>query len=133
MDIVCTYRKRVNMNLKQKKKKNDSYCNFCNFSLFIPSPNKFLVVCICILIFHGIYSPIPRTFFLLGVGANFFSLLVARGWEDFKFLGDLLNWEDLISFLVEGAMPFSSIKPPMTNHENARIVDGKIIHFICGC
>ena len=31
-----------------------------------------------------------------------FSFLLARGWEDFKFLGDLLYWGDLISFLGEG-------------------------------
>ena len=40
-----------------------------------------------------------------------FSCLVARGLENFKFLGALLSWGDLISFLAEGARPLSSIKP----------------------
>ena len=46
-----------NSECKSQAKKNDSNCNFCNFSLLLPYPNKFLVVCICILIFHGIYPP----------------------------------------------------------------------------
>ena len=33
---------------------------------------------------------------------------------------------DLISFLGEGARPFSSIKPSMTNHINSRIVNSKL-------
>ena len=84
------------------------------------SPNNFLVVCICILIFHGIYSPYPQIFFFGGGRANFFVCLVAGGWEDFKFLHDLLYWGDLVSFLKEakGARPFSSIKPSLTNHVN---------------
>ena len=31
----------------------------------------------------------------------------------------------------EGARPFSSIKPPITNHVNSRIVDGKIMFHVC--
>ena len=45
------------------------------FSLLVPYPNKFLVLCICILIFHGIYSPFPlptNTFF---EGECFFRVL----------------------------------------------------------
>ena len=33
---------------------------------------------------------------------KFFSCLVARGLENFKFLGALLFWEDLISILAKG-------------------------------
>ena len=56
----------MNMNLKQKR--NDSNCNFYYVSLLIPYPNKFLVVCLCILIFDGIYlppPPQPQIFFVL--------------------------------------------------------------------
>ena len=71
----------------------------------VPYPNKFLVVCICILIFRWFILPLPTNTFLWGakfchVFLN--SCLVARGWEDFEFLGDLLYWENLISFLGEG-------------------------------
>ena len=34
-------------------------CNFYNFSLLVTYPNKFLIVCICILIIHDIYSLYP--------------------------------------------------------------------------
>ena len=54
--------KIVNMNLKQK---NDSKCGFYNFSLLLPYPNNFLVVCICTIIFHGIYSPTPTNIFFV--------------------------------------------------------------------
>ena len=87
-----------NSECKSQAKKNDSNCNFCNFSLLLPYPNKFLVVCICILIFHGIYPPTHKYFLL---GNNFFCL-VARGWEDLKFLRELLYWGKLTSFLREG-------------------------------
>ena len=46
----------MNMNLKQKK--NDSNCTFDHVSLLIPYPSKFLVVCHCIIIFHGIHKAI---------------------------------------------------------------------------
>ena len=66
--------------------------------------------------------------------AKFFSYIVARGWENFKFLGGLLYWGDIIYFLGDGrAKPFLSIKSSMTNHINSRIVDGKIICFMCVC
>ena len=61
--------KTVITNLKQK---NDSNCNFYNFSLLVPCPNKFLVICISILIFRGIYSPLPKYIF---VGDFFFRVL----------------------------------------------------------
>ena len=52
------------MNLKQKK--NDPNCNFYNFSLLVPYPNKFLVICICIL-FSMVYTPShSQIFFLWG-------------------------------------------------------------------
>ena len=44
----------------------------------------------------------PKIFFLWG--GKFFSCLVARDWEDFKFLWDLLYWGDLISFLEEAGI-----------------------------
>ena len=69
---------------------------------FGPLPNKFVVVCGCIVIFHGIYSPLPTNiFFFVGGGLIFFSHLVARAWEYFKFPGDLLYWGVLIFFLGE--------------------------------
>ena len=82
-------------------KKKDSNCNFYNFSLLVPYRNIFLVVCICILIFHSMYiRPLPTShpqiFFIVGV--NFFLYFVARSWEKFKFLADLLYWGNLISF-----------------------------------
>ena len=67
--------------------------------------NKFLVECIFILI-SMVYTP-PNHHFLFFFGGGvkfFFSCLAARGWEDFKFLGDLLNWEDLIFFSGEGGL-----------------------------
>ena len=96
----------MNMNLKQKY---DSNCNFYHVSLLIPYPNKFLVVCLCILIFHDIYPPLPQPqiFFVL--------------------------WGTNILFGRERARPFSSIMPSKTNHVNSRIVDGKIIYFMCVC
>ena len=56
----------MNTNLRQK---NDSDCNFYHVPLLVPYPNNFLVVCICILIFHGLYFPTHKYFF---VGADFF-------------------------------------------------------------
>ena len=120
------------VNSKISSKNNDTNCNFCNFSFLVPYPNKFLGVCICILIFHIIYSPRPKNMFFCR-GTIFFSCFVARDWEDFKLLGDLPYWGDLISFLGEGTRPFSSIKPSGTTHVNLRTVDGKIICFICAC
>ena len=57
-----------------------------------------------------------------------FWYLLARGWENLKFL------RYLISFLGEGvASPFTSIEPSMMNHLNSSIVEGKIICFMCVC
>ena len=58
--------------------------------------------------------------------------LLARGWENFRFLGYLM------SFLGEGkgwrgARPFTFIEPAMMNHLNSNLVDGKIICFMCVC
>ena len=50
--------------------------------------------------FHGIYSLVPTNIFF--VKEYFFSYLVARGWGNFKFLGELLYWGHLVSFLGEG-------------------------------
>ena len=53
-----------NSEYESQAKKNDSDINCYNFSLLVPLPNKFPVVFICILIFHGIYSPYPKIFFV---------------------------------------------------------------------
>ena len=83
-------------------------------------------------LFSMVYTPPTLKYFLQrGLRrAQSFLCLVARDWEDFKFWGYLLYWGDLISFLEEGARP-SSIKPSMNNHVNQKIVDGKIICFVC--
>ena len=65
--------------------------------------------------------------------AKFFLSVAARAWEYFKFLGGLLYWGVLISFLEKEATSFSSIMPSMTNHVNSKTVDGKIICFMCAC
>ena len=58
--------------LKTKCTENDSDFNLYNFSLLFPCPNNFLLlVCICILISHGIYSPPLLTIFFLW-GLKFF-------------------------------------------------------------
>ena len=53
------------------------------------------------------------------------SCLVAKDWDNFKFLGHLL------CFCGREARPFSSIKPSTTNHVNSRIVDEKIMFDVC--
>ena len=130
-DLKTPYVKNSEHESQDLKQKNDSDCNFYNSSFFVPYHNNLLVVYICILIFHGIYSPLTKKIFCRGRGT--FLCLVATSWEDFKFVGNLLYWEDLISFLGEGTMLCSSIKPPMTNRVNSRRVDGKIICFMCAC
>ena len=74
-------------------------------------------------LFSIVYTPLStnKYFFCRG------SYHLARNWENFKFLGDL------ISILGGETLPFSTIKPPMTNYINSRIIDGKIICFICVC
>ena len=95
-DLKTPYIK--NSEYKSQAKK-DSVCNFYNFSLLIPYPNKFVVF---VLIFSMVYTPpYPQIFFLWGA-IFFFSCPVARGWEYFRFLGDLLYWEVLFSFLGKG-------------------------------
>ena len=66
------------------------------------SPNNFLVVFVSL--FSMVDTPHYWQIFFGGGGRglNFFSRLVARDWEDLKFLGDLLYLGDLISFLEEG-------------------------------
>ena len=70
-----------------KQKINDSNCNFYNFLLLVPCPNNFLVLCICILIFHGIYSTQSTQKYCLLCGPKIFSYLAARNWQNFKLLG----------------------------------------------
>ena len=83
-----------NSEYESQPKKNDSDCNFCRFSLLVPYTNNFLVVCLCIPISHGVYSPPPPSI----SGANFLLYLVARGWENLTFIGDLLYWGNPYSF-----------------------------------
>ena len=52
----------------QAKKKKKIQIVISTISHLVPSPNKFVVVCICIIIFLGLYS--PQDFLLWG--ANFF-------------------------------------------------------------
>ena len=52
-----------------------------------------------------------------------FLCLVARNWENFKFLGGLL-------FRRGEARPFSSIKPSVTSHVNSRILSDKNKYFL---
>ena len=63
----------------QAKKKKDSNCNFYNFSLLVPQPNKFVVVCICIFIFHGIYSPLALSTNIFFMGAKFCFCVLQQG------------------------------------------------------
>ena len=111
--------------ISSKKNENDCDCKLYNFSLLVSYPNKFLVVCICSLIalFSMVYTHPTDTFFFWG-GAKFFSF-VAWGWEDSKFLGNLLYWGDL--------RRFSSTKPSMINYVNSRIVYYKMISFMRVC
>ena len=88
-------------NSEFESKKNYFDRIFYNFSLLVPYPKNFLVACIYILVFHGIYSLSPSTNnFLLGLKSFFY--LVARVWENFRFLGDFFYWGDLICFFGEG-------------------------------
>ena len=81
-----------------------------------------MVVCICIVIFHGIHSLYPQKVFCGGLIFFFRILRFGPGniWGP-SVLGVL------VSFLGEGARPFCSIKPSMNNHVNTRTVDSKII------
>ena len=64
----CTKSSEYKSQAKRKtnKQKKDSDCKFYNFSLLVPYPNKFVVVCICIVVFHSIYSPLPTNIFFVG-------------------------------------------------------------------
>ena len=55
------------------KKKDDSNFISFNFSHLVPYTNNFLVACICILVFHGLYSLPPSTNIFF-VGAKTFSV-----------------------------------------------------------
>ena len=124
------------MNLKQKKNKNKKNKKMIPIvisiiSHFWPPTLTTSWYSVFVSLFSMAYTPHSQIFFLWGKKKN--SYLVARGWENFKFLGDLLYWGELICFLGEGVTPVSSIKPSVTNHVNSRIVDGKIICFMCVC
>ena len=53
-------------------------------------------------LFPMVYTPLyPQIFFCRGL-IFVCVCVVARGWADFKFLGELMYWRYLISFLGEG-------------------------------
>ena len=79
-------------------------CNFYNFSLLAPYPNKFLIVCICILVSMVYNPPYPQIYFFC-VGDFFFRVLQlgAVKISIFFFFGwGVLYWGYLISFLGKG-------------------------------
>ena len=63
-DLKAPYIKDKEYEFKQK---NESDCNFYNFSILVPYTNKFLVFCI----FCGIYSPSPLPTNIFFVRDNF--------------------------------------------------------------
>ena len=122
---LCKY-VNMNTNLKQKV----SLVVISTISHLVPYPNNFLAVCICVLIFHGIYStPTPPTNISF-MGANFF-LSCSKGLGKFQ-----ISWGPLVlggpNFLF-GRKVFFSLKPSMANHVNLRKVNGKLICFMCVC
>ena len=84
---IMIFKSVKNSEYESKKKKKDSNCNFYNFSLLLP---------------WYILPAANKYFFCEGI--FFFSYLVARGWENFKFFGELLYWGHLVSFLGEGKL-----------------------------
>ena len=111
---------------KFQTKNNDFNRNFYNFLLLVPCPNNFLVLCICIPIFHGIYSTQSTQKYCLLCGLKMFSYLAARNWENFKLLGDLLYWGDLISFLGEEASSFSCISHQLQIMQTLHLLKAKM-------
>ena len=78
-------------------------------------------------LFSMVYTP-PRPF----CGANFSSCLMARGWENLKFLGDLLFLGNNILFGRGYAIIFHKASNDQScKLINSRIVDGKIICVMC--
>ena len=81
-------------------------------------------------LFSMVYTPLPTNIFLLG---NNFFCLVARGWEDFKFLGELLYWGSLIPFLGEGGQTIFFHKA--INDQSCKLkntVHANVSHFYLG-
>ena len=119
--------------MQTSSKKKDFDCNFYNFSLLVPYPNKFVVVCICIINFHGIFTSLPTNIFFVG-GAKFFFVSCSKGLGIFQISwGPSLLGGPNFLFGIGGTRPFSSIKPSITNHVDSKTVDGKIICFMCAC
>ena len=89
---LTTFRQSVFVSLffMVSQTKNDSKCNFYNFSLLAPYPNNFLVVCICVLSFHGIYSPHQQIFFLWRA-KKFFCVLQLGAQKISNFWGPFCN------------------------------------------
>ena len=108
-------------NLKKKKKYNH---NFYKPSLVAPCSNSFLIVKICILIFHGNSSPHTPTNIYIYLRGLY---VIARNWENVRFPRDPAYFGYLISFLGEGT------RSSMTNHINTRVVDDKVFCFMCLC
>ena len=95
--------------MRISSKKNDSDCNFNNFSLLFPTLTNFwqsVFVCLysmlSLLSFfyypYCLFTPPTHEYFFCE-GLIFFWCLVARGCENFEFLGDLLYWGYLVSSL----------------------------------
>ena len=82
----------------QSQTKNDSDCIFYSFLPLVTYLNNFLVACIFIPVFHGIYSLPPSTN-IFSVGAKKFFLSCACG----KFLGDLFIGGTWLPFLEREA------------------------------
>ena len=115
------YKKLVNTNLKQKK---------CFSQCFSPAQTTLLWSVLSL--FFIVYILPPTYFFLSGLKKNFLSCSKWLG--KFQISWDRLYWEwPNFHFGRLRARPFSSIKPWITSRVNLRIVDGKVICFMCVC
>ena len=119
LKILCI----KNIGNEIKKKKNYNH-NFYKPSLVAPCSNSFLIVKICILIFHGNSSPHTPTNIYIYLRGLY---VIARNWENVRFPRDPAYFGYLISFLGEGT------RSSMTNHINTRVVDDKVFCFMCLC
>ena len=81
------YKKIVNTNFKQKKKKMIPIIISIISHFWSPKlKHLWYLVCICIFIFHGIYSPLPTNIFLWGL--NFVFVSCRKGLGIFQ-----ISWE----------------------------------------
>ena len=119
-----------------KQKKNDSDCNFYNFSLLVPNPNNLLVVCLCISIFHGIFTPAKKISLFFSVWLKQFFASCSQGLEKCEISWGPSVLGEAISFSGErGWIIFfhKAINDQSCKFVNARIVDDKIICLMCVC